>query len=225
MPGAGPGGGPVRRAARACEDRFSQALIPYFLPRQISIYRAAFPGVTFAAKVRDRFQAELDLATFESDLALVFEAAHVVDFEVLHAVRQPVMAVMSRAHPLAGRQELRLRECMEYDLVLPAPQFRVRGLRDAAAKRVGRTLEPAIETDSFDMIRHFAAHGQSIGFQIPVGLKEPARRELAYRILSERDVAGGELHLWHLKGRTLPVAALKFVRLLALALDESFGTW
>ena len=198
----------------------SQALLPYFLPKQISLYRAEFPAVTFSVNVRDRIQAERDLASFESDLALVFEPAHMVDFEVLHAVPQPVMAVMSRAHPLAGRADLRLRDCLEYDLVLPAAQFGVRGLLDLAAKRIGRTLEPALETDSFEMVRHFAAYGQMIGFQIPVGLNTLARPDLAFIPLSGKDVLGGELFLGHLRGRTLPVAALKFARQVAIALDD-----
>lgn len=198
----------------------SQALLPYFLPQQISLYRAEFPAVSFSVRVRDRIQAERDLATFESDLALVFEPAHMVDFEVLHAIPQPVMAVLSRAHPLAGRRELRLRECLDYDLVLPAPQFGVRGLLDAAARKIGRVLEPSVETESFEMIRHYAAYQQAIGFQIPVGLKEVARPDLAFIPLAEKDVLGGELFLGHLRGRALPVAALKFARQVANALQD-----
>jgi DNA-binding transcriptional LysR family regulator len=197
----------------------SQALLPYFLPREISRYRAEFPGVTFFVNVRDRIQAERDLATFESDIALVFEPAHMVDFEVLHAIRQPVMAVMSSAHPLAQKETLRLRDCLEYDLVLPGAQFGVRGLLDAAAHRLGRKLEPSVVTDSFDMLRHYAACGQSIGFQIPVGLNRLARPDMAFVRMSERDVAGGDLYLGHQRGRALPVAALKFARQCAIAMD------
>lgn len=198
----------------------SQALLPYFLPREISKYRADFPDVTFAVNVRDRIQAERDLASFESDLALVFEPAHMVDFEVLHAVPQPVMAVMSAAHPLAGHDSLRLRECLEYDLVLPARHYGVRVLLDQAAARLRRKLEPVLETDSFDMVRHFAAYGQSIGFQIPVGLNALARPDMAFVPLSPRDVLSGELFLGHLKGRSLPVAALKFASQVAGVLGE-----
>lgn len=201
----------------------SQALLPYFLPRQISAYRAAFPGVTFSVNVRDRIQAERDLATFESDLAIVFEPAQMVDFEVLHAIPQPVMAVMSRAHPLAGRSALRLRDCLEYELALPGPQYGVRVLLEAGARRLGRRLEPALVTDSFEMIRHFAGYGQSIGFQIPVGLNHLARPDLVSIRLAEQDVAVGELYLGHLKGRALPVAALKFAQQVAIALEESAG--
>lgn len=202
----------------------SQALLPYFLPREISKYRAEFPDVTFAVNVRDRIQAERDLANFDSDLALVFEPAHMVDFEVLHAVDQPVMAVISEAHPLARRKVLRLRECLEYDLVLPSPQYGVRVLLDQAARRLGRSLEPVLETDSFDMVRHYAAYGNSIGFQIPVGLNKLARPEMAFVPLSGQDVASGELFLGHLRGRSLPVAALKFASQVARALLESLHT-
>ncbi len=196
----------------------SQALLPYFLPREISKYRAEFPDVTFTVNVRDRIQAERDLVNFESDLALVFEPAHMVDFEVLHAVRQPVMAMMSAAHPLAGRRSLRLRECLEYDLVLPASQFGVRVLLEQTAARLGQKLEPVLETDSFEMLQQLAAHGRGIGFQILVGLDPLARPDMAFVPISERDVTGGELFLGHLKGRALPVAALKFANQVATAL-------
>ena len=86
-------------------------------------------------------------------------------------------------------------------------------LLDQGASRLGRKLEPVLETDSFDMVRHFSAYGQGIGFQIPVGLNALARPDMAFVPISDRDVAGGELYLGHLKGRTLPVAALKFANL------------
>ena len=40
----------------------SQALLPYFMPEQIAIYRASHPGVSFSVNIRDRAQAEQDLA-------------------------------------------------------------------------------------------------------------------------------------------------------------------
>lgn len=188
----------------------SQAVLPYFLPSEIAAYRAQFPDVTFSVNVRDRIQAEQDLTTFESDLALVFEPAHMVDFEILHMVRQPVMAIMSKKHPLATRSSLRLRECLDYDLVLPANQFGVRLLLNQAATKLHRKMSPVLETDSFDMVRHYAGFGNAIGFQIPVGLNETLQQDMSFVPLSEHDVSLGQLYLGHLRGRTLPVAALKF---------------
>lgn len=101
---------------------------------------------------------------------------------------------------------------MNYDLALPGPQYGVRGLLERAAKRMGRTLVPALETESFEMIRHYAAFGQTIGFQIPIGLNQLMRPDIACIPIDESDVPGGELLLGQLRGRALPVATLRFAR-------------
>lgn len=84
----------------------SQALLPYFLPEQIATYRTDHPGVTFSVNVRDRVQAETDLATFESDIALVFEPVHMVDFEILFELPQRVHAVFRSDSLLAKKVNL-----------------------------------------------------------------------------------------------------------------------
>lgn len=196
----------------------SQALLPYFLPKQVAIYRSAHPGVTFSVNVRDRSQAERDLASFSSDLALVFEPIHMVEFEVMYALAQPVHAVFRRDSPLARKDELRLRECLNHKLILPARAYGVRHLLELAAIRRGRTLTAAVESESFEMIRHYVTHEDSVGFQIPIGLKLDHDDAITHRPLSARDVTSGKLLLGQMKGRTLPVASAKFAQQLALAL-------
>lgn len=198
----------------------SQATIPYFLPEQISIYRAAHPGVTFEVNVRDRAQAELDLASFSSDLALVFEPIHMADFEVLHAHPQPVHAVFQRDGPLTSKSELRLRDCLQQKLILPTVAYGVRNVLELAAARKGQTLTPEVETGSFELIRHYVTHENAVGFQIPIGLKESEQSSIAHRPISEKDVPAGQLLLGQMKGRTLPVASAKFVQQLIVALSK-----
>ncbi|MEO0624589.1 MAG: LysR family transcriptional regulator [Pseudomonadota bacterium] len=196
----------------------SQALLPYFLPEQIAIYRSAHPGVTFSVNVRDRSQAERDLASFSSDLALVFEPVHLVEFEVLHAMAQPVHAIFRRDSPLMQRTDLRLRYCLDHHLILPAKAYGVRHLLEQAAAQRGRTLSATVETESFEFIRHYVLHENAVGFQIPIGLKMDNDRLLAHRAVSPRDIVGGQLLLGQMKDRTLPVASAKFAHQLALAL-------
>ncbi len=198
----------------------SQALAPYFLPEQIARYRAEHPGVTFSVKVRDRAQAEIELADYASDLALVFEPVYLVDFEVLHLIPQRVHVVMRGDQPLAKKKELRLRDCLDTPCVAPDPVYGVRHLLDLAARRMGRSLEPILETESFDLIRHYVVHEGAIGFQIPIGLREPADGSIVHRPLSERDIAPGSLILGQLRGRALPVASARFAMQLASALNE-----
>lgn len=200
----------------------SQALLPFFLPEQIARYRQSFPGVTFSVNVRDREQAEAELARFDSDLALVFEPVVLADFEVLHAVAQPVCAVFAADHPLANKRELRLRDCLDHPHIAPARKYGVRNLLDAAAKSIGRTVDPLVETESFELIRHYVLREKTVGFQIPVGLQADAQSGLAFAPISKRDMAPGRLLLGQMRGRVLSVATLKFANQVQYSLADAF---
>lgn len=196
----------------------SQALLPYFLPSQIAIYRSEHPGVTFTINVRDREQAERDLSAFQYDLALVFEPVHMVEFEVLHVLPQEVHAVFRRDNPLLEKSELRLRDCLANKLVLPSSQYGVRHLLEQAATRNGHALTPVVETESFELIRHYITHENAVGFQIPVGLSSNEQLGMAHRPLSKRDLPSGSLLLGQKRGRALPVASAKFAQQLIASL-------
>lgn len=201
----------------------SQALLPYFLPQQIARYRAEHPGVTFAINVRDRAQAERDLASYSSDLALVFEPVHLVEFDVLYTLPQTVHAVFPKNSPLAAHPVLRLRDCLTENLVLPTAAYGVRHLLELGASSIGWNLSPAVETESFDLIRHYVTQENTVGFQIPIGLQPESTASFAHRPLSERDVPPGRLLLGQMKGRTLPVASAKFGQQLVVALEALAG--
>jgi hypothetical protein len=176
--------------------------------------------VTFTVNVRDRAQAEQDLASYSSDLALVFEPVHMVEFEVLFALPQAVHAVFRHDGPLARKSIMRLRDCLDHKLVLPAASYGVRHLLELGATRSGRTLTPAIETDSFELIRHYVMQEDAVGFQIPIGLSTSKQDTIAHRALSAKDVPFGQLLLGQMKGRTLPVASSKFGQQLVSALSQ-----
>ena len=89
----------------------SQALLSFFLPEQITIYRKEHPAVTFSILLRDRAAAEQALTDFSADLLLVFEPIRLFEFQTLLNIRQPLHAVMEKDHPLAKQESLRLREC------------------------------------------------------------------------------------------------------------------
>jgi DNA-binding transcriptional LysR family regulator len=200
----------------------SQALIPYFLPRIIARYRAEHPGVSFSVQVRDRAAAERDLVTFASDLALVFEPVHLVDFEVLAAAPQPLFAMMAADHPLAAeRGPVRLRECLAYPHVLPTTEYGVRHLLESATRRASSPLRPVVESGSFEFMRHYVLEEDAIGFQIPIGLDPVRSPRLAIREVAQRDVPAGRLFLGHMRGRALPVASARFAMMASSQIAEA----
>ncbi len=196
----------------------SQALLPYFVPEQVALYRAQHPNVTFSVHVRDRMQAENELASFNSDLALVFEPIHMVQFEVLYALPQKVHAVFRKDSPLCAKETLRLRDCLDQKLVLPSVAYGVRHLLETAANRRDLVLNPSVQTESFEMLRHYVTQENAVGFQIPIGLNAEQQTNIAHRPLSEQDVPMGHLYLGQMRGRTLPVASAKFAQQLMVAL-------
>lgn len=200
----------------------SQALLPFFLPEEVSRYRGEHPGVTFSINVRDREKAEADLQAFRSDLALVFEPLQMADFKCIFELPQTINVVMSAQHPLAEQQTLRLRHCLAHVHIAPSPGLGVRDLLDVSARRLGLDLQPVVETESFELMRHYVLHEQVLGFQIPIGMRECAQAGVAGMVMRPLDVADvppGHLLLGYLRGRTLPVAAARFAQQLSNRLE------
>ena len=200
----------------------SQALAASFVPKQIARYRKKYPGVTFNVLVRDRAKAEKAVITMQADIGIVFEPTRQSDFQVIHTELQPLYAILHRQHPLGNRTSLRLGECLNYDLALPTSPIGVRHLLEVALKNSSRNLEPVMDSDSFDLLRHYAQYEHVVTFQIAVGLDEVQGSDGLVAIpLDLKDVPPGIMSIGQLRQRTLPVAAAKFANQLTEALEQS----
>ncbi|MEM7696361.1 MAG: LysR family transcriptional regulator [Pseudomonadota bacterium] len=198
----------------------SQAVQPYFLPRQIARYRAEHPGVSFRVNVRDRRAAEADLSAFVTDLALVFEPVHMVDFKVIASAPQAVHVLMTPDNPLAQKATVRLRDCLALPHVVPTEPYGVRHLLSEGARRTTRELAPVLECDSFELARHYVRAEGAVAFQIPIGI-DPLASGLVSRPLATTDVPPGHLLLGQMRGRVLPVASARFADQLVNALQTA----
>ena len=201
----------------------SQALLPYFLPEQIATYRGTHPAVTFGIHLRDRDDAEQALVDHSADLALVFEPVRLSELETLLTVRQTVHAVMRTDHPLAQQANVRLRDCLRHPVALPTAPYGVRNLLEAAVARSSQRLQPAVESDSFEFLRHQALAENILTFQIAIGL--PATDDgsgLTSRPIDSRDAPPGTLFVCQLRGRILPVATARFASQMLATFCERF---
>lgn len=201
----------------------SQALLPYFMPREINNYRAEHPLVTFEVNLRDRYRAERALVAHEADIALVFEPVRLSDVQVLATAPQPVHAVMSHEHPLAAKKVIRLSDLSTFPVGMPSEEFGVRYLLDIAMRRSAVQIVPGIESDSFEFLRCYPGPELMVTFQIPIGLPMDDSGPVVSRPIDTRDVPAGVLYLAQMRQRTLPVAAANFARQLAQALDVASG--
>ncbi|MEM7211238.1 MAG: LysR family transcriptional regulator [Pseudomonadota bacterium] len=198
----------------------SQALLPYFLPRQVARFRARHPGVRFGVNLRDRAAAETDLRTFKADLALIVEPLYTAEIEILATIRQPLHAIVVEGHPLASYDDLRLRDCLDFPHVLPRERYGVRSLIEEAMLNIDRTLAPIVEADTFEFMRHYPRHEHVVGFQLPIGLSTSIDPGMVFKPISERDVRPGRIVLAQLQRRVLSTAGSAFALQLIEALQD-----
>jgi DNA-binding transcriptional LysR family regulator len=159
---------------------------------------------------------------FSVDLALVFDERSMPDYDVRLAVPQRLVAMLAQDHPLARREVLRLRECLEYPLVLPNRSFGGRALLERALE--GRAWRPApvLQSNSFEYLKAHVAQTDAICFQVAIGApRDGSTPGLVSRDIDPRDIDAGLLLLAQRHGRLLPVAASRFVEQIARSLGET----
>ncbi|MFK7857269.1 MAG: LysR family transcriptional regulator [Granulosicoccus sp.] len=189
-----------------------QALMQSFLPGLVSGYRAEHPYVDFSVGVCGRDEASDRLLDFSADIAVVFEPDVTAEVSVVMKVPQAVYAVMSSEHPLARKGTVTLSDCSQYPLAVPSRRSGLRALIEKAAIRQSVKLWVAVESDSHDFLLKGLEDHQIIGFQISVATASGSMPDgiVAVRI-GTRELADGSLVVLQQKGRTLPVAAARFL--------------
>ncbi len=200
----------------------SQALAPAFLPRAVADFRTTHPLVSVQARIGDHLQAVKALRDFEIDLALVFNLAPDAGIQRIVEFEQKLVATMHCTHPLAQQAELRMRDCVNYPMVLPVRDIGGRQLLDRFMARSSLKLRPVVESNSFEFLRGYLYYEQAISFQIAIGAVTDGG-QLINREIADRGFPGGQLVLASLRGRQLPVIAHAFAAHLTAALSAGSG--
>lgn len=200
----------------------SQALLPYFLPREVAAYSAEQPAVTFSVMRRDREAAERALLEHTADIAVVFEPVRMSEFHTLLTVRQPLHAVFGEGHPLVGSGPVRLRECLAYPVALATAEHGVRHILEMAMRASSLSLSPRIQSDSFEFLRGHSLVSEAVTFQIPLGIPDEDIEKGLARPIDARDAPVGLVYMGQLRGRALPIAPARFADQLARAFSERF---
>jgi len=201
----------------------SQALAHAFLPAEIAAFRAAHPLVSFDVKVLDHERAIAALASFDTDLVLVFRPPFLATFQPLMCLPQRLVALMAADHPLAGKRTVRLRDCAAYPVALAERSIGGRQLLDEVAARAGLRFEIVVESNSFEFLRYYIARERAISFQIRIGAPA-AHSDVVAREIDDRDVPQADLVLGHIRGRNLPIATAIFAESLIRRLEVMYET-
>ena len=202
----------------------TREVVQFFLPAMIKRHLLEFPAVTFGVNLHERGEAETSLLDNTNDIAIVFDPIHLDKLRTVYSGAQQVFCIMSAAHPLASKKRLRIYDCVEFPLLLPKHPEGIREVLDATARKIGITLEPALESNSLDLLRLMSQDSEALSFCLGINLRpDLANDRLAMVPLDTGNIPAGVLIAGHLRGRTLPVAAARFLESVNKELSLQFS--
>lgn len=190
----------------------TREVVPFFLPELIKRHLADFPAVTFSVNLLERGEAEVSLLDNTNDIAIVFQPIRLNDLQTVYSGAQQMFCIMSQNHPVAGREYLKIYDCVDFPLLLPKQPEGIRQVLDAAAHKIGVALEPALESNSLDLLRLMSQDSEALSFSLAINLRpDLANDRLVSVPLDTTGTPAGVLVAGYLRGRTLPVAAARFL--------------
>ncbi len=188
----------------------SQGLAPSFVPQAMASFRQLHPLVEFQVQVGDHVQALTALRAMETDLILVFNLDAEPDLHPIVFHEQKLLAVMHRNHPLAQRgPAVRLADCIDFPLALPNRETAGRQTLERFLLRRSMVFKPAIESNSFELLRGCIYHEQAVTFQFESGAVTDAG-QLVTRQIADPGFPTGHILMARLAKRQLPVIAHAF---------------
>ena len=193
-----------------------------FLPEQIGRYRDEHQAVSFDVMQHDAEAGLAALNQYDADIALIYAPLLPSDVTLAATVSQPLIAQMHHTHPLAQKQSLSIEDMMAYPVIVPRGKDGIRGQIDIGCARKSVKFAEMIMADNFAFMQHYICHEMAISLQIPFSLHRLAsdntEQMLVSRPIKEGEFPNGVAHIAHLKGRTLPVAAARFLDQIVAAL-------
>ena len=199
----------------------TREMAAFFLPDLIKAHLAEFPAVSFGVNLYERGEAEASLLDHTSDIAIVFEPLRLKEMQTVYTGAQQMYCVMAADHPLATRKRLRIYDCTDYPLLLPKRPEGIRLALDTAADKVGLTLEAAVESNSLDLLRLMSQDSQALSFCLAINLRPNLQQDRLAAVPLE--APNGLLVAGYQRGRTLPVAAARFLESVDRALTLQFS--
>jgi len=195
----------------------SESVAGHFLPAAITRFQARHPGVQFSVTIAGAAQLLAALASDSADLILTHDLQAQADVALRVAARQPFCALLAADHPLAARPSLRLRDCLAYPVALGDESLAGRSLIERALAKASFRFEPALVSNSVEVMKAYARMSQAVCFQFRIGADAPPADMVAVP-LSDPGLSQTQLFLATRRGRVLPIAAAAFLEELAAAM-------
>ena len=189
------------------------------LPSAITQFQAEHPNVRFNVRIGAPEDLVSTLIADQVDLILTHYPPPRKHVAIAATAEQALCALVVSDHPLAGRSDLRLRDCLAYPLALADTTLAGRALIEQVLAQASFDLDPRLVSNSVEMMKAFARINRGVCFQFRRPGKAPIPPgDMIALPLIDPPLLQARLVLATRRGRVLPVAAAAFVELLKTAL-------
>jgi DNA-binding transcriptional LysR family regulator len=189
------------------------------LPSAITRFQAEHPNVRFNVRIGAPEELVAVLIADQVDLILTHYPPPKKNVAIVAVAEQALCALMVSDHPLASRDDLRLRDCLAYPLALGDTTLAGRVLIEQVLAHASFDLDPRLVSNSVETMKAFARTNRGVCFQF----RRPGKSfippgDMIALPLVDPPLLQARLILATRRGRVLPIAAATFVEQLKAAL-------
>jgi DNA-binding transcriptional LysR family regulator len=181
------------------------------LPSAITQFQQTHPNVRFHVRIGAPEELIEALVADQVDLILTHDAPRKKDVAIIATAPQALCAMVVPDHPLARRDNLRLRDCLGFPLALADTTLAGRALIEQVLAMASFDLDPRLVSNSVETMKAFAHMNRGVCFQFrnPGKALIPPGDMIAIPLV-DPPLLQAKLLLATRRSRVLPVAAAAF---------------
>ena len=185
----------------------------YLLPGPLREFRARWPEAECRLGVHHRADVLALLRSAELDLGVTSVERCPDDMKAFVCARTRHALIVPAGHALARARGITLADIAEHPLVLPRAGLQHRRMIDDAFRSAGVDYRAALETEGWEVMKHYVALGFGIAIVNDLCLAHSVPPEIVSRPLADLFPERVYRAIWARK-RQLPEPAVRFLALL-----------
>jgi len=158
----------------------------YLLPAALGRFHAAHPGIALSLQISDSREIERWVAAGQVELGVIGEAVLLPGLTAEPWVRDELVLIVPRGHPLARRPSVRPPVLAGEPYIAREEGSSTRGVAERYLARLGVTLTPAMELGSTEAIREAVAARLGVALVSRHAVLPRDRRIVAARLAGPR---------------------------------------
>lgn len=136
---------------------------PAYAVKLIRAFRTEYPGISISLGVCNSEDVLHRLLNYDADIGLLAQAPRDARLKTMSLSGDPIIAFVSRDHPLADKKQISLSTLAEMPVIMREPGSNTRRIVEQEAARIGSEFNVVMETNSREAMRDSALAGIGVG--------------------------------------------------------------